>query len=210
MSWPAAPLCAPRAAGPNLPILARGLRGCPGRASGGLDTWGPIFGGKSGFRALSPRAQKRTYSGALARTHSRDTGHEVGGQFRPNLFLKSSKKQVLWGILTGPPSKEPWTREWGFREAEEHGRSRRGKHEQIGGRPPRLEPECVSSSQSVHAVFGRSEQRSENTGGDRKRAQAHTGNVWGRETKEREAGTENTRKQQRNWEQNDRIAPEVQ
>jgi hypothetical protein len=106
MSWPAAPLCAPRAAGPNLPILARGLRGCPGRASGGLSTWGPIFGGKSGFRALSPRAQKRTYSGALARTHSRDTGHEVGGQFRPNLFLKSSKKQVLWGILTGPPSRE--------------------------------------------------------------------------------------------------------
>lgn len=100
MSWPAAPLCAPRAAGPNLPILARGLRGCPGRASGGLGTWGPIFGGKSGFRALSPRAQKRTYSGALARTHSRDTGHEAGGRFRPNLFLKSSKKQVLWGILT--------------------------------------------------------------------------------------------------------------
>jgi hypothetical protein len=106
MSWPAAPLCAPRAAGPNLPILARGLRGCPGRASGGLSTWGPIFGGKSGFRALSPRAQKRTYSGALARTHSRDTGHEVGGRFRPNLLLKSSKKQVLWGILTGPPSQQ--------------------------------------------------------------------------------------------------------
>ena len=85
LSWAAAPLCAPRAAGPNLPILAPGLRGCPGRASGGLDTWGPIFGGKSGFRALSPRAQRRTYSGALsgedplARYRAR-SGREVPAQ----------------------------------------------------------------------------------------------------------------------------------
>jgi hypothetical protein len=54
----------------------------------------------------------------------------LGGEYPVELLYNE------WSDKTG--SFGTWLEncEWGFREGEEHGRSRRGNHEQIGGRPP--------------------------------------------------------------------------
>jgi hypothetical protein len=73
-----------------------------------------------------------------------------------------------------------------------HGRNRRGYHGQIGDRPPKPLPELVSRSQSVYTTAfaeSRDLKSSGATGGERK----STSNEWWRETKERDAGTEDTR-----------------
>ena len=91
-----------------------------------------------------------------------------------------------------------------------HGRNRRGKHRQIGGRPPKPWPEPVFSSQSVHTTCVCSEQRSEIIGGDRRPANAYTGTKRWRRTRKRETGTADTRTQRRNWQQNGSVMTEVQ